>query len=119
MGIESIGVFKGKSPEVQKQEKVRIEWKNKTTGFTGHGEYMDKETAKAWLDKANKERPDLEHWLKPEDEEKVRIEWKNKITGGTGHGEYTDKETAEAWLKTLNKENPDLEHWLKPEDEEK
>ena len=59
-----------KPAESQEQEKVRIAWKSKETGATGHGEYIDKKDADAWLEKVNKEHPELEHWLESEDEAK-------------------------------------------------
>jgi alpha/beta superfamily hydrolase len=66
MGFEKINI----TPESQEQQKVRIAWKSKATGAEGHGEYMDMKTAEAWLEKANKEYPELEHWLESEDEAK-------------------------------------------------
>ena len=51
-------------------QKCRIAWKSKITGATGNGEFMNKATAEAWLEKANKEHPDLEHWLESKDEAK-------------------------------------------------
>lgn len=62
-------------PEIETPEKKpdepkrsRIAWKSKLTGATGHGEYLENETVEAWLEKAQKENPDLEHWLESEDE---------------------------------------------------
>lgn len=60
-----------KTPEVQEQKKYRIMWKSRLTGTTGNGEYVDEEIARAWLEKANKEHPEIEHWLEPEDEKKL------------------------------------------------
>ena len=62
------------SLEVQEQEKFRIAWKNKDTGATGHGEYVNKEIADAWLEKENKKHPELEHWLEPEEKENDKEE---------------------------------------------
>ena len=50
------------------EKKYRISWKSKETGATGHGEYLDKEEAESWLENANKENPEIEHWLEPETE---------------------------------------------------
>ncbi len=42
----------------------RISWRSKLTGHTGHGEYMDPELAKAWLEHAEAEWGHIiDHWL--------------------------------------------------------
>jgi len=66
MSIENINL----TPETQEQEKCRVCWKNKITGDTGNGEFIDRESAEAWVKEENKKYPDLEHWLETEDEAK-------------------------------------------------
>ena len=63
-----MGVEDGRKSEGIENEnkRYRIAWRSKTAGTTGQGEYMDKKTAEAWLNEANEKRPELEHWLEPE-----------------------------------------------------
>jgi hypothetical protein len=47
-------------------KRYRVAWKSKLTGATGHGECLSERDAKAWMEKANRENAELEHWLEPE-----------------------------------------------------
>jgi len=64
------GMGTPKTPEGQEQIKYRIAWKNKETGATGKGNYVDKKTAEDWLEQVGKNYPEVEHWLESENKEK-------------------------------------------------
>jgi hypothetical protein len=69
MKSPEMGMDTQQSPENQEDVKYRIAWKSRITDATGHGEYVDKKTAEGWLEKVNKDHPELEHWLEAEEKE--------------------------------------------------
>ena len=48
----------------RKSESCRVAWRSKTTGATGHGQFLPRKTAEAWLEYAKgKYSNNLERWL--------------------------------------------------------
>jgi hypothetical protein len=45
------------------QPRARVHFRSNITGFSGRGEPIAYDDAKAWVDKLNSEYPDLTHWL--------------------------------------------------------
>lgn len=42
----------------------RISYQVLSTGFSGHGDFcLTKEDAESWIERLNKEYPDINHWI--------------------------------------------------------
>jgi len=44
-------------------EQYIICWKSKATGYVGHGDPISKSAAQSWVDRLNKECPEIFHWM--------------------------------------------------------
>ena len=70
-----IVVEEGKEAEKGESDLVRIAWKVKATGAEGHGDWINRDTAKAWLaEERSKHSGDMEHWLEEEKDQKEQVE---------------------------------------------
>ena len=53
--------------ETIQNRRCRVAWRSKKTGRTGHSEWLDEKTAKAWREEADRTAGrDTEHWLEYE-----------------------------------------------------
>jgi hypothetical protein len=106
MNFENRGEGAPKSPE---QKKYKLCWRNKTTGATGHGEYMNKKEAESNVNRENSKYSHIEHWLESEDGTRQEIqEIKERINNGDAK-----KEHKIVWHKLEDSTNENVMKMLK------